>query len=392
MGWLGNTDDAKASRANTGTGEVGALANIGIFSHLKPYKGSGMDFYELLGVSKTATTSEIRKAYYLKARDLHPDKKPNDPQAQQRFQELSNAYSVLSDDALRSKYDMYGEDGLEGMDFADGAAIFTALFGSDRFHHVIGQLKIATALLVQADMDKIMEAQKERIEELTLNLKIWIKRYTVAEDYEGFSNAMTEEATLLAKAPYGPTILNSVGKAYQGVAQPVLATNIFSSGFASMKNRGRAIKSNFRALNYIVKTMHAQQELVRMGKDVESIDTTPGSGGQAEGGMDSSKREQEDVEKIRATIEEKTLPLIFETMWAINVVDISDTITQVCRNIVYEKGISGREKRMRAEALFELGRIFRSFKDEAHKDDEKTPMNKLEDAYLQVIEQRMEQH
>ena len=79
-------------------------------------------------------------------------------------------------------------------------------------------------------------------------------------------------------------------------------------------------------------------------------------------------------------------------MWAINVVDISDTITQVCRNIVYEKGISGREKRMRAEALFELGRIFRSFKDEAHKDDEKTPMNKLEDAYLQVIEQRMEQH
>ena len=385
-----DTNDAasRRRRANPGSGEV-AISHM--FSHFRPYQASGKDFYELLGVSRNASTSEIRKAYYLKARDLHPDKNPNDPQAQQRFQELSNAYSVLSDDALRSKYDMYGQEGLEGMDFADGAAIFTALFGSDTFHHVIGQLKIATALLVQADMEKIIEAQKERVDDLTLNLKIWLKRYTVAMDYEGFSSAMQEEASLLAQAPYGPTILNSVGKVYQGQAQPVLAKNIFSSGFASMKNRGRTIKSNFRALNYIVKTMHAQQELARMENHVESLENRGDSNDHANGEQVEHKRDQEDVEKIRATIQEKTLPLIFETMWAINVVDISDTITQVCKNVLYEQGISGKEKRCRAEALFELGRIFRSFKNEASKDEGKTPMSKLEDAYIRVMEQKMEQ-
>lgn len=398
MGWLASSTKPRASSqaagSNPGSGEVGALANIGIFSHLRPYRGSGKDFYELLGVSKNASTSEIRKAYYLKARDLHPDKNPNDPQAQQRFQELSNAYSVLSDDTLRSKYDMYGEEGLEGMDFADGAAIFTALFGSDKFHHLIGQLKIATALLVQADMERIMEAQKERIEDLTLNLKILLKRYTVAQDYEGFSSAMTEEAAMLAKAPYGPTILNAVGKVYQGQSQTVLASNIFSSGFASMKNKGRTIKSNFRALNYIVKTMHAQQEIVRMEKQVESIHDAPRVSSENSTGDKSDAQtmtDQENAEKIRATIEEKTLPLIFETMWAINVVDISDTITQVCRNILYEQGISGKEKKSRAEALYELGRIFRSFKNETTEDDDKSPMNKLEDAFIHVMEQKMEQ-
>lgn len=403
MGWLGTSRGQKASQV-AGTHPVGsevtALSNIGIFTHFRRYTSSGKDFYELLGVSKTASASEIRKAYYLKARDLHPDKNPDDPQAQQRFQELSNAYSVLSDEQLRSKYDMYGEEGLEGMDFADGAAIFTALFGSDKFHHLIGQLKIATAILVQADMERILEAQKERIEDLTLNLKILLKRYTVAQDYEGFSSAMTEEAALLAKAPYGPTILNAVGKVYQGQSQIVLAKNIFSSGFASMKNHGRTIKSNFRALNYIVKTMHAQQELIRMEKEVESIKdgekkssdkiASAGENNVSSEGSTKEEASKEEVQKIQSAIEEKTLPLIFDTMWAINVVDISDTITQVCRNILHEQNITTKEKRARAEALFELGRIFRSFKHETNKEDDKSPMSKLEDAYIHVMEHKME--
>ncbi len=55
------------------------------------------DYYEVLGVKKTATPEEMRKAYRKLARQNHPDANPNDPKAEERFKEISTAYEVLSD-------------------------------------------------------------------------------------------------------------------------------------------------------------------------------------------------------------------------------------------------------------------------------------------------------
>ncbi len=63
------------------------------------------DFYAALGVSKTATAAEIKKAYRKLARDLHPDKNPGNRQAEEKFKTVSEAYDVLSDDAKRKEYD-----------------------------------------------------------------------------------------------------------------------------------------------------------------------------------------------------------------------------------------------------------------------------------------------
>jgi len=63
------------------------------------------DFYAALGVSKTATAAEIKKAYRKLARDLHPDKNPGNKQAEEKFKTVSEAYDVLSDDAKRKEYD-----------------------------------------------------------------------------------------------------------------------------------------------------------------------------------------------------------------------------------------------------------------------------------------------
>jgi molecular chaperone DnaJ len=63
------------------------------------------DFYNELGVTKTATSAEIKKAYRKLARDLHPDKNPGNKQAEDKFKSVSEAYDVLSDDAKRKEYD-----------------------------------------------------------------------------------------------------------------------------------------------------------------------------------------------------------------------------------------------------------------------------------------------
>jgi len=69
-----------------------------------------IDYYKILGVSKNATTEEIKKAYRKLARQHHPDLNPNDPEASKLFQQLNEANEVLSDPEKRKKYDQYGKD------------------------------------------------------------------------------------------------------------------------------------------------------------------------------------------------------------------------------------------------------------------------------------------
>ncbi|XP_053327632.1 dnaJ homolog subfamily C member 10 isoform X2 [Spea bombifrons] len=71
------------------------------------------DYYNLLGVSKDASSREIRQAFKKLALKLHPDKNQNDPTAHDKFLKINRAYEVLKDEDLRKKYDKYGEKGLE---------------------------------------------------------------------------------------------------------------------------------------------------------------------------------------------------------------------------------------------------------------------------------------
>lgn len=109
-----------------------------------------IDYYEILGIKKTATEEEIKNAYRKLARKLHPDLNPTDKDANKKFQQLNEANEVLSDPIKRKKYDQYGKDwqhsdqyeqarqsgrrngrqgsasGFEGDDFSD---FFSSMFG-----------------------------------------------------------------------------------------------------------------------------------------------------------------------------------------------------------------------------------------------------------------------
>ena len=73
------------------------------------------DYYEVLGVQKTASAEEIKKAYRQLAKKLHPDVNPGDKEAEAKFKEVNEAYEVLSDDQKRARYDQFGhEDPMSG--------------------------------------------------------------------------------------------------------------------------------------------------------------------------------------------------------------------------------------------------------------------------------------
>ncbi|MGC4128372.1 MAG: molecular chaperone DnaJ [Bergeyella sp.] len=75
---------------------------------------SKRDYYEVLGVSKSASQDEIKKAYRKKAIQYHPDKNPGDKEAEEKFKEAAEAYEVLSDDNKKARYDQFGHAGVGG--------------------------------------------------------------------------------------------------------------------------------------------------------------------------------------------------------------------------------------------------------------------------------------
>ncbi|XP_042587401.1 dnaJ homolog subfamily B member 11 [Cyprinus carpio] len=94
---------------------------------------AGRDFYKILGVSRSASIKDIKKAYRKLALQLHPDRNQDDPNAQDKFADLGAAYEVLSDEEKRKQYDTYGEEGLKEGHHSSHGDIFSKFFGDFGF-------------------------------------------------------------------------------------------------------------------------------------------------------------------------------------------------------------------------------------------------------------------
>ena len=98
------------------------------------------DYYEVLGVTKTASEDEIKKAYKKLAIKYHPDRNPDNKEAEEKFKEAAEAYEVLSDPKKKAKYDRFGHSGMGqggyqggGMSMDDIFSAFGDIFGGHGF-------------------------------------------------------------------------------------------------------------------------------------------------------------------------------------------------------------------------------------------------------------------
>jgi molecular chaperone DnaJ len=126
------------------------------------------DYYKVLGVDRSASEGDIKKAFRGLARELHPDVNAHDPEAEEKFKDAAEAYEVLSDRQRRETYDRFGHEGLQsaGVGFGSFQDIFDAIFGGADPFGGFGRGSGAgadVAAVVEMDLEDALEDQQREI-------------------------------------------------------------------------------------------------------------------------------------------------------------------------------------------------------------------------------------
>lgn len=337
------------------------------------------EYYDLLKISTSATQADIKKAYYKEARNCHPDKNPDDPEAAENFQKLGHAYQILSNEESRRNYDRNGKSensAEETQQQMDPLVFFAVMFGSHLVEPYIGELWIANTAdtlmkevidqsktdTVEDEADELMgrkgkeaseEAefrQRKREVKCAMNIVKRVADYstgTVSE--QEFTLSCQNEAENIVKGSFGDVLCATIGFALQVEAEEFLG---FKTSFLGMEGHAARAKKNMKTMN---NNMHIVSSVVKAAskgqkamKEVESVQR-----GMQEGAELTAEQQAELTGKM-----EESLPAILELAWAINVRDISKTLKEVCHKIFADASVSQDERLKRAEGIRILGHEF----------------------------------
>eukprot|EP00005_Dracoamoeba_jomungandri_P014256 CAMPEP_0174264620 /NCGR_PEP_ID=MMETSP0439-20130205/23145_1 /TAXON_ID=0 /ORGANISM="Stereomyxa ramosa, Strain Chinc5" /LENGTH=476 /DNA_ID=CAMNT_0015350593 /DNA_START=105 /DNA_END=1535 /DNA_ORIENTATION=+ len=175
-------------------------------------------YYEVLGVTKESSAAQIKKGYYKMAMKWHPDKNPDNPEAEEMFKKVSEAYNVLSDEKKKSIYDKFGKEGVSssenGMDIS---SLMGLLFGGGKFEDSFGDLGSIFSIFEmtgdEAKPELSFEQDSSVIETLVTSLTIKLEP-CIRGEVEGFNAIIDEEIKEKLDAPGGAALLTHIGCVY----------------------------------------------------------------------------------------------------------------------------------------------------------------------------------
>ncbi|CAO3628656.1 unnamed protein product [Cunninghamella blakesleeana] len=337
------------------------------------------EYYDLLGISVTATQDEIKKAYRKKAIQFHPDKNPNDPTAEDKFKKISEAYQILSDPKLRKRYNEFGEENGVKPDggFVDPEEFFKQSFGGDKFVDIIGEISIGKDMREaletaengeeNEDESKLTpeekaqkEAQKEkqeqerqetrdkRVDTLAEKLINKLSLYTELPDtsessVHAFQSIIQLEAEDLKTENHGVELLHAIGYTYVTKANQYLGKSVaFGLGgmFHSVREKGYIFSET-------VGTLRTALDLQSSFSELQKAD---------EKGLSEEERQK---------LEEEAAAKGLQAIWRGSKLEVESVLRDVCDKVLNDATATKETRKERAVGLKMIGAIYQKVKLEA---------------------------
>lgn len=344
------------------------------------------EYYDRLGISPTATPTEIKKAYRRKAMETHPDKHPDDPDAEAKFQAVGEAYQVLSDETLRARYDQFGkDDAVPQQGFEDATEYFTAIFGGDGFKDWIGEFSIFKDLneagdivddqqqstddkgeagaasqstevstsnaneaakaeerhkkLTKQQREKLMEMEKKRreemaqqVEELAKKLNNRLDSYVLAVNdnrLDEFAAKLDQEIEDLKLESFGMQLLHILAKCYHTKANNFIMskrTHGFSKLFTGVRDNARSVKSAYNLLSTGLEAQKTMEQMSEVNPD-----------------------ELDQYE--RATFESMMASKALGVMWAMSKFELERKLKEVCNKVLHDNSVPTKTRLLKAKGM-----------------------------------------
>lgn len=386
------------------------------------------EYYDLLGVSPTATDIEIKKGYRKAALKWHPDKNPDDPNAEKKFQEIAEAYQILSDPQKRTIYDEVGKEQLNqqgqgASQDVDPREFFSMIFGGDASKDYIGELNFIQMMFNEEAAEEDGEAEasnkdgeakdsgekptsghvtlhngktftevnEENKEQAKEKRKQGIDSETIRKQKEEEEKKVKELSDKL-KSKMEPVLesvkhghLDKSGKDWEifqhKIEQDIEELKLESFGLDICHLIGKIYI--FKATSYLkskkafVGGFHKISSNFKQSKDtVKGMLDMLSSATEAQNTLEAMQQlEMADLEDMdpykRAQYEQAVTGKFISVAWMSSKFEIQQTLYGVCNAILNDKEVPSEKRKLRAEILLEIGTMFATARrDESEEEDQ----------------------